>query len=103
MITTVVFQWLGCLRDSAVPCDQINTFFFIAKFSFYFKAYFSRLSCVQKDNFCCLSPFFSDGTTVCIIFVSVCSAAADAAVRQEQFSCVKSVLLCTGFGLDQFM
>lgn len=47
--------------------------------------------------------FFSDGRTVCMIFVSMCSAAAGAAGRQEQLSCVKSVLLCTGFGLDQFM
>lgn len=47
--------------------------------------------------------FFSDGRTLCIIFVSMCSAAADAAVRQEQFSCVKSVLLSTGFGLHPFM
>lgn len=45
--------------------------------------------------------FFSDGRTV--IFVSMCSAAAGAAGRQEQLSCVKSVLLCAGFGLDQFM
>lgn len=57
----------------------------------------------SERQFLLFISFFSDGTTMCIIFVSVCSAAADAAVRQEQFSCVKSVLLCTGFGLDQFM
>lgn len=54
----------------------------------------------SERQFLLFISFFSDGTTVCILFV--CSAAADAAVRQEQFSCVKSVLLCTGFGLDQF-
>lgn len=46
---------------------------------------------------------FSGERTVCIIFVSMCSAAAGAAVRQDQCSCVKSVLLCTGFGLDRFI
>lgn len=55
----------------------------------------------SERQFLLFISLFSDGTTVCIIFV--CLAAADAAVRQEQFSCVKSVLLCTGFGLDQFM
>lgn len=80
MITTAVFQWFGFLRDSVVPCDQINTFFFIAEFSFYFKVYFSRLPCPERQ-FMLFFSLFPSGRTVFIIFVSVCSAVADAAVR----------------------
>lgn len=56
-----------------------------------------------ERQFLLFLSFFPDGTTVCITFVSMCSAAADAAVRQGQFSGVESLVLCTGFGLDQFM
>lgn len=43
------------------------------------------------------------GQPCALSVVSMCSATADAAVRQEQFSGVKSLVLCIGFGLDQFM